>query len=357
MLGSSRRSRPCILTAWSSTSSDWRTTPSAASSGKSSHLSSRGWHPSHGTLRCRRGDQPLRACAGRARSSAQGPAARRAGDRRRLGWVSAYSALYLRFRVGIPQGVETGERAIAIASELDDLSLRVVATDTVAAPTTKWDNSTARSSSTANIGALDGATLVEHGRQYVTAVVSSRSFLSLCLGWQGNFHEALTCAEEALRIAEERNHAQTIASASNMGSLVAALSGDIALAVRRAEQSVAIREAVGLPLHPQRGRFLAMLTSWRGGPTRPCRNWNRARAGGRVAAPRVHITLDRLMATTYRRAGRPTRHKGQRRRLVRWPRRPMSAASSDMPFTSSARSRLMASIPMWTARRVNTAGA
>ena len=274
--------------------------------------------------------------------------------------MSAYSALYLRFRVGIPQGVETGERAIAIASELDDLSLRVVATDTVAASYHEMGQlDRAIELYRANIGALDGATLVEHGRQYVTAVVSSRSFLSLCLGWQGNFHEALTCAEEALRIAEERNHAQTIASASNMGSLVAALSGDIALAVRRAEQSVAIREAVGLPLHPSARTFLgyAYLVAGRADEA-----VSQLEQGLARAAELRHLACTSLwtgwMATTYRRAGRAsTRHKGQRRRLVRWPRRPMSAASSDMPFTSSARSRLMASIPMWTARRVNTAGA
>jgi predicted ATPase len=57
-----------------------------------------------------------------------------AGDRRRLGWVSADRAHDCRNVVNHQQAVDAGEQAIAIAAELGDLRLRVNATDTVAGP-------------------------------------------------------------------------------------------------------------------------------------------------------------------------------------------------------------------------------
>ena len=169
-----------------------------------------------------------------------------AGDRRRLGWVSAYRAHYCRNVVDHQQAVEAGEQAIAIAAELGDLSLRVTATDTAAGSYHEMARfARAIELLRANLVALHGALAHDRHGQIVAPSVSSRTLLGYCLAWQGEFAEATLHAEEAVRIADAFGHPQTVQFACVSAGLPYIIRGDASRSVALLERALAIGRDIG----------------------------------------------------------------------------------------------------------------
>ena len=188
-----------------------------------------------------------------------------AEDRRRLGWVWVFLAQHMRATVDHPRAVELGEQALAIADETGDGGLRILALNVVGQSTHELGHfQRAIDLLKPQVDSLVGTSDYERGRQHVAAASSWRGVLAFCLAWQGNFREASEYVEEALRIAEETNHPQTLDSANSQASLVAALSGDVPLAIRRSERSLAIAAGLGVQPHPSRRAFLGYTYSLAG---------------------------------------------------------------------------------------------
>jgi class 3 adenylate cyclase/tetratricopeptide (TPR) repeat protein len=185
-----------------------------------------------------------------------------AGDERRLGWVSAYLAYHLRAMVDHRRGVETGERAIAIADLLGDLRMRSSAIDAVAQSYHEMGQlPRAIELLRMNIDALANAHRHDLLGQHFIPMVNSLSVLAWCRSWQGVFSEAIDRAEESLRVAEAANVPLSIGSACFAAGLVHTLKGDPLRAVPLIERSIAIARSLGREPHPAPKAFLGFAFS------------------------------------------------------------------------------------------------
>jgi len=133
--------------------------------------------------------------------------AMRLGDQRRLGWVASYLAEHYRM-LGEPVAArEAGERALAIAGQLDDLALQVVTNLPMgllyhnlgeyrrALEFFRW-----------NVTRLEGDLQRERFGLFGLPSVFSRSFLARSLAELGEFAEGIEMGEEGVRLAESADH-------------------------------------------------------------------------------------------------------------------------------------------------------
>jgi class 3 adenylate cyclase/tetratricopeptide (TPR) repeat protein len=179
-------------------------------------------------------------------------------DRQRLGWLSASMARYLWATVNHERAVEVGQRACAIATELEDPALQAVANYTVAfayhdmamyGPATEILRR--------NIALLEGDLIrARLGQPYLPSV-SSRTLLAWCLGRQGEFREAVALIQEATRIAEAADHPGSVAYALLGGGNLYLLKGDFDEAISRLEGSIAMNQANQTLAHPATLSILA----------------------------------------------------------------------------------------------------
>jgi len=179
-------------------------------------------------------------------------------DRRRLGRFAAYMARYLWATVDHERAVEVGRRACAVATELEDLALEVVANYVVAYA--YHDLSIYRPAIDLlrrNIALLEGDMIRERFGQPILPAVQSRAALAYCLSWQGEFIEATALMQEALRIAEAADHPGSISAALNMGGLVFVLKGDLDTAMSWMERGIAMIKSRQASPSPASLSFLA----------------------------------------------------------------------------------------------------
>jgi class 3 adenylate cyclase/tetratricopeptide (TPR) repeat protein len=146
--------------------------------------------------------------------------AERLGDRRRLGWVSAYMTHYY-WRVGDHRSaIESGQRAVAIGNELADVALQSTNVNLGLAYYAVGDYSAAIACLQKTIGALEGQ---QRGQRLGWAglpAVTSRAYMVGCLAELGRFAAGIPIGEEAVRIAEQANHAFSLGQAYvNLGVL------------------------------------------------------------------------------------------------------------------------------------------
>jgi tetratricopeptide (TPR) repeat protein len=179
-------------------------------------------------------------------------------DRHRLGRLSAYTARYLWATVNHERAVEVGQRACALATELEDVGLQVVANFAVAfAYHDQSVYSPAIELLQRNIALLEGDLIRERFGQPFLPSVSSRTLLAYCLSWQGEFPEATTLIQEATYIAKAADHPGSVAYALYAGGLVYVLKGDLDEAIGRIERSIDMHNANQTPPHPTVLSFLA----------------------------------------------------------------------------------------------------
>jgi class 3 adenylate cyclase/tetratricopeptide (TPR) repeat protein len=167
--------------------------------------------------------------------------AQRLGDRRRLGRVLAYLAHHAWATVDYRQAIEYGRSALAIATELGELPLEVVANQVVAQTYHDLsDYGPAIELMRRNVKLLSGTLASERFGLPVSPSVSSRNVLAWCLAWQGRFEEALSFASESLRIAQAAEHPASLASANLGLGFTCLLRGDLATAAPTLERSVGL---------------------------------------------------------------------------------------------------------------------
>jgi len=136
------------------------------------------------------------------------------GDQNRLGWASAYASQYL-WRMGHPkQSEESGRRALAIASQLDDFALGVVANFFVGQGYFNvGDYCHADEHFRRNIAVLKGERAYERLGFTGLPSVLSRTWLALSLAQQGKFQEAMIHGQEALSVAKAVGQPYSLAAA------------------------------------------------------------------------------------------------------------------------------------------------
>jgi class 3 adenylate cyclase/tetratricopeptide (TPR) repeat protein/DNA-binding XRE family transcriptional regulator len=164
-------------------------------------------------------------------------------DRYRLGWVSAYlTACYC--NDSQPAEAETaGLRAMTIAEECADLPLQVMAHFFLGLAyvcACRWRESVALLSW--NSGRLTGALAFERFGEPGLTAVFSRSYLLRALAEIGQFDEALTQGEEAIRLSESTDLAMCLASTLEGLGFVHLWRGDLPEAIAILERSLRLCE-------------------------------------------------------------------------------------------------------------------
>jgi class 3 adenylate cyclase/tetratricopeptide (TPR) repeat protein len=129
------------------------------------------------------------------------------GDPHRLGWVSAYMLAHFLLVGELDRALVSGQRALAIAADLGEVGLTVVAQYYLGGVYRSLGNYRQTiellQSCVAN---LHGALLQERFSLHGLASVRSRSVLVLALSERGDFTEGSASAEAGVRIAETADH-------------------------------------------------------------------------------------------------------------------------------------------------------
>ena len=124
-------------------------------------------------------------------------------DERRLGRAFAYLAEYFRLTGDAARAVESGERALALATALGDFALEVMATFFVGtAYRALGDYRRAADCFRRNVASLTGELIHERFGMTGLPAVMSRTWLVSCLADLGAFDEGTARGEEAVRMAE-----------------------------------------------------------------------------------------------------------------------------------------------------------
>src|SRR5262249_10008594 len=142
-------------------------------------------------------------------------------DPRRLGGVSIYMSNYA-WLMGAPAAaVEVGQRALHIASTLEDVALQVETTYRLGLA--YWALGQYRGAMeflTQTAEALQGAQIHERFGLVALPAVQSRAWLADCLAELGEFSQGIACGAEALQIAEAVDHPfSTISACEHLGML------------------------------------------------------------------------------------------------------------------------------------------
>jgi class 3 adenylate cyclase/tetratricopeptide (TPR) repeat protein len=133
--------------------------------------------------------------------------AHRLDDRQRLGRVLVYMAEYFRQMNNLDQAVESGQRALALATALGDVDLQVMANFYVGSLYYDLgDYPRAMGCLGWNVMSLEGDRLRERFGMTGLPSVLSRCYLSWSLAELGAFAEAIARGEEGVGIAEAADH-------------------------------------------------------------------------------------------------------------------------------------------------------
>ena len=128
-------------------------------------------------------------------------------DRQRLGRVAVYMTEYFRQMGALDHAVESGQRALALATALGDMDLQVMANFFVGSVYHDLGNyRRAMDVLRWNVASLKGDLMQERFGMTGLPAVLSRVYLSWALAELGVFAEGVAKAEEGVRIAETADH-------------------------------------------------------------------------------------------------------------------------------------------------------
>jgi class 3 adenylate cyclase/tetratricopeptide (TPR) repeat protein len=168
-------------------------------------------------------------------------------DRRRLGAVRSYLTASFMLAGDFDRAIEEGHRAIAIADEVGQLGVRVVASFNLCVlyhyladyrRSMEWSRQ--------NIERLEGDLVRERFGLAGLPAALSRTIHASSLIELGRFAEALTCAEEGVRIAEAVGHPYSRAYAGLAVGYLFLRKGELEPAIRRLEQDLALCRATDI---------------------------------------------------------------------------------------------------------------
>jgi tetratricopeptide (TPR) repeat protein len=169
-------------------------------------------------------------------------------DRRRLGWVSGYEA-HLNWIAGDQdRAVESGQRALSYATEVDDFDLAVLANFYVGvAYHAMGDYGAATPFFTRTVASLSGDLVHKSFGLAGLPSVMSRGLLVWCLAERGNFAEGLEIGRHALRIAQESDRSYTLISACFCVGIGHLRQGEHEPAIALLERAVRLARDRGVP--------------------------------------------------------------------------------------------------------------
>jgi tetratricopeptide (TPR) repeat protein len=159
------------------------------------------------------------------------------GDQRRLGWVFSYMSRQFRQIPDYDRAVASGERALAIAAALGDVSLQV-ATHAFLGQTYYFlgDYRRALDILRRNVASLEGDQLGEPFGGGVTSFLFSCTWLVASLAELGAFPEGIAHGEEQVRIAKSIEQPGTVVQASFATGLLYLRKGDLDKAIATLER-------------------------------------------------------------------------------------------------------------------------
>ncbi|HSE06525.1 MAG TPA: hypothetical protein VLK35_20425, partial [Methylomirabilota bacterium] len=164
-----------------------------------------------------------------------------AGDRRRQGLVAAFLANFYTVMLELRRAVEYGQRAVAIAADVSDTEVKVLAhTFLGLARYGLGDYRLAVGLARRNVDLLRGALVRERFGMALLPAVYSRAVLAWSLAELGEFSEGLAAGQEGARIAEDAEHPYSIVfSRFGLGALHLR-QGDLPRAVVELESALAL---------------------------------------------------------------------------------------------------------------------
>src|SRR5881296_4402295 len=140
--------------------------------------------------------------------------AKRIGDQRREGWISAYKASHFWLSGEPDRVVEPGHHALAVAQACGDFGLQVAANFRLGiAYLSLGDYPRARDCFQSNVESIQGELIRERFGEAYLPSVQSRIWLVHVLAARGEFAEGIARGEEAVRIAETVEHPVSVIAA------------------------------------------------------------------------------------------------------------------------------------------------
>src|SRR5881296_841735 len=125
------------------------------------------------------------------------------GDQRRLGWISAFMAFHFWRSSDLDRAVQSGHRALAVATACGDFALRVVANLRLGqAYLALGDYPRAREYFQSNVESLEGDLIRERFGEAHLPSVQTRLWLVHVLAARGEFAEGIARGEEGVQIAQ-----------------------------------------------------------------------------------------------------------------------------------------------------------
>ena len=163
------------------------------------------------------------------------------GDQRRQGRVWASMATWY-WCMGEPaRALESGERALAIASALGDAALKAVANHRIGeAHVSLGDFRKAADSFEGNLERPSAALSPQRFGMAALQSVTSRSWLAWCLGFLGKFAAGATIAAQSIRVAEAAAHPYSLATTYSGAGQRHQMRGEFGEAIGLLEQATEI---------------------------------------------------------------------------------------------------------------------
>ncbi len=171
------------------------------------------------------------------------------GDRRRLGQASAFACQHYRLSGDIGRAIQAGERAVAIADELEDPQLGIATRGFLGpALAARGDHRRAVEVLTSAVERMRGDQA--HDAMGTTGIMSVflRIYLATPLADLGNFSAAMLHAEAAYRIAEAAGHVYSITFACYGVGTIRVLRGEIDESITTLERGLELCRSWNLPV-------------------------------------------------------------------------------------------------------------
>jgi len=161
------------------------------------------------------------------------------GDHQRLGWVAGYLLAHFMVACEPEHALVCGERAVAIAADLGEVSLTVTVQSYLGnTHRSLGDYRRAIELHRKNVACLQGALLYERFSLHGLHSAMSRSYLAASLAECGAFIEGRTLAEEGVQIAEATDHPYSRVVAYWAMGFRALRQGDLPQAILMLERAV-----------------------------------------------------------------------------------------------------------------------
>jgi class 3 adenylate cyclase/tetratricopeptide (TPR) repeat protein len=171
------------------------------------------------------------------------------GDEQRLGRVLAHMALCFFWMGDRDRAVASGERALAIASGLNDFPLRVLANHRLGqAYFFTGDFRRAAELFRRNIEKLEGKLAYERLGLPVLPSIGSRAYLGWCLAMLGDFASAIDIIEEGVRVAESAQHPYSTMGMYRCAAMPAFFQGRFEEAITWLERSQDLHHRGNVPV-------------------------------------------------------------------------------------------------------------